>query len=442
MESTDSDINDLLGFLNPETRLDVLILTLQHVNEAIDSVPFPSWISKRGLDLVQQLMKLLKSPSTPSQLHAVVWRILVNLAGTEDSKLLQEIASNHDIIGRVSDCAFTNNPHRTRAVEVISNMTRQPLSCQSVWDSLSRDSNDLTFLTVLVRHFVGEQSQEDDVNASEWSTTGTSSNSCKSSSHPPNAADNRLGDISGFCLRNLSQLVDVRRALTFGRASAQHNRGRPHDELSLSSSSSPPPLDHSALHTPIPTVSQTAQEVSTECGSTTNFGLLVKILPMIRHERVLRRSSAVDIVKNCCFDTELHASILALPDIIVHILRPLIGPEPLNEDENDTFPVDLQYMEPSKEREQVTSIRSSLLQTLYQLCSTQCGREFLRRNGAYYVLRELHKCEKNEEVLLYCENVVGVLIRDEDEIGFDNLKELGDSGDDCATKGTKVVEIQ
>lgn len=69
-----------------------------------------------------------------------------------------------------------------------------------------------------------------------------------------------------------------------------------------------------------------------------------------------------------------------------------------------------------------------LLDSLGQLCATRKAREFLRSNGTYEILRELHKWENSNEgdkmCLIACENVVDILIRTEDEIGEDNLKTL------------------
>lgn len=52
-----------------------------------------------------------------------------------------------------------------------------------------------------------------------------------------------------------------------------------------------------------------------------------------------------------------------------------------------------------------------LLEALLQLCATKIGREYLRDNNAYIILRELHKWEKDPSVLLACENVVDILIK-------------------------------
>lgn len=52
-----------------------------------------------------------------------------------------------------------------------------------------------------------------------------------------------------------------------------------------------------------------------------------------------------------------------------------------------------------------------LLEALGQLCATKKGRECMRDNNAYVILREFHKWEKDKAILLACENVVDILIK-------------------------------
>lgn len=85
-------------------------------------------------------------------------------------------------------------------------------------------------------------------------------------------------------------------------------------------------------------------------------------------------------------------------------------------------------MSPDKQRESDPDIRKMLIDSLNQLCATRKARDFLRSKGTYEILRELHKWENTNAgdklCLISCENVVDILIRTEDEIGEDNLKQL------------------
>lgn len=65
--------------------------------------------------------------------------------------------------------------------------------------------------------------------------------------------------------------------------------------------------------------------------------------------------------------------------------------------------------------------RIILLEALAQLCATRKGREILRKQNTYIILREYHKWEQNKNALLICENVVDILIRYEILLLFYNL---------------------
>lgn len=95
-----------------------------------------------------------------------------------------------------------------------------------------------------------------------------------------------------------------------------------------------------------------------------------------------------------------------------------------------TFCIDFaqffKYLEADKQREAIPELRRLLLEALIQLCVTKAGRIHLRQKGTYEIMREYHKWEgKNcETTLKICEDLVDVLIRTEDEIGYDNLKDV------------------
>ena len=51
-------------------------------------------------------------------------------------------------------------------------------------------------------------------------------------------------------------------------------------------------------------------------------------------------------------------------DILPRLLLPLAGPEEFDEDDMEKLPVDLQYLEPDKEREPDTKIRCMLVEAV------------------------------------------------------------------------------
>ncbi|XP_055375231.1 protein HGH1 homolog [Condylostylus longicornis] len=175
-------------------------------------------------------------------------------------------------------------------------------------------------------------------------------------------------------------------------------------------------------------LTQTTKGRELICNS--KYNLMEKIIPFTSYnENTIRRGGTIGILKNICFDPVYHDFVLNDKDDILHcLLYPLIGPEEYTDEENEKFPIELQYMPETKCREEDPDLRVMLLECLLQLCATKKHREFLRSKGTYEILREYHKWElnvgKDKKALLLCENVVDILIKKEEEIGLDNYKEI------------------
>lgn len=154
--------------------------------------------------------------------------------------------------------------------------------------------------------------------------------------------------------------------------------------------------------------------------------MLIRILPFTNHpDNLIRRGGATGILKNVCFDSARHDWLLSESvNVLPFILLPLAGPEEYSEEDNDKFPIELQYLDADKQREPDVDLRNMLLDCLSQLCATTRSRELLRSKGAYEILREYHKWETSRKALYYCENIVNILLRTEEEIGEDDLSNL------------------
>ncbi|CAB3252653.1 unnamed protein product [Arctia plantaginis] len=150
---------------------------------------------------------------------------------------------------------------------------------------------------------------------------------------------------------------------------------------------------------------------------------LLKLLPFCNftHSNV-RRGGAVGTIRNLSFDPQFHDFLISNDvDLLSYLLLPLMGNEEFKDEEMDELPLTLQYLPKDKVRDDDADIRKMLLETLNKLCVKKKGREFLRDNGVYYVLREYHKWEKDPKVRLCCENVVDILIQKEEEVGTEDL---------------------
>lgn len=168
---------------------------------------------------------------------------------------------------------------------------------------------------------------------------------------------------------------------------------------------------------------------------------LIKLLPFCNYEQsTIRRGGAIGTIRNLSFDKGYHDFLLNSDlDLLTYLLNPLMGNEDYPDEEMDKLPIALQYLPKEKRRETDVDIRKMILETLNKLCTRRQGREILRENGVYYVLREYHKWEKDPRVLLACENVVDILIQKEDEVGAEDLSSV-DVPEDMKEKFAQMDE--
>ena len=84
----------------------------------------------------------------------------------------------------------------------------------------------------------------------------------------------------------------------------------------------------------------------------------------------------------------------------------------MTEEENDCLPIDLQYLPSEKKRETINDVIITLVQALHKLCSTQKGRDAMRKWNVYVILRELDKAtiEVNKATKQYLDNRMFILV--------------------------------
>ena len=141
----------------------------------------------------------------------------------------------------------------------------------------------------------------------------------------------------------------------------------------------------------------------------------------------VRRGGIISTLRNCCLDADLHEFLLSdKVEILPRLLLPLAGPTPedADPDEVEQLPMDLQYLDEDKKREEDPDLRKLLLESMLQLCAKKDNRIKVRDSNAYVILREYHKAEKDANVRLVCENLVDLLIKKEEEINVENYHEV------------------
>ncbi|XP_016072054.1 PREDICTED: protein HGH1 homolog, partial [Miniopterus natalensis] len=151
-----------------------------------------------------------------------------------------------------------------------------------------------------------------------------------------------------------------------------------------------------------------------------------RLLPLVQYpDSPVRRAGVVGTLRNCCFEHRHHEWLLGPEvDILPFLLLPLAGPEDFSEEEMERLPMDLQYLPPDKQRESDANIRKMLIEAIMLLTATAPGRQQVRDQGAYLILRELHSWEPESDVRVTCEKLIQVLIGDEPEHGMENLLEV------------------
>lgn len=170
-----------------------------------------------------------------------------------------------------------------------------------------------------------------------------------------------------------------------------------------------------------------------------------KLVVFTEHPSDLRRRGVASTIKNACFDLPTHSSFLSPTQInlLPYLLLPLMGPEEYPDDEMSKLPEDLQLLPPTKKRDPEVDILTTHVESVLLLATARSGREALRGNGVYPVLREAHLAVEDEGFRDAVDRVVQVLMADENPQDPDpearvlevEEEEKGDDDDD------KVVEI-
>lgn len=144
------------------------------------------------------------------------------------------------------------------------------------------------------------------------------------------------------------------------------------------------------------------------------------------NDHIELRLSIIELIRNCCIDYRYHERIISEedPELLVRLVMPLAGGEVLTDEEMESLPLDLQYLPDDKQRELNADIRRLLIEAIHQFCSTKYGREIIRSTNIYYHLREYYRWEQREDLREVLMRLIDVIIKKEDEINVDNLREL------------------
>ncbi|GJJ11446.1 hypothetical protein Clacol_005679 [Clathrus columnatus] len=182
-----------------------------------------------------------------------------------------------------------------------------------------------------------------------------------------------------------------------------------------------------------------------------------KVISFTEHKDTIRRGGVAAVIKNCCFHAQAHKALLSLEDtevsvppstvkapgvnILPAILLPLTGPEELDLEDQEKLPAILQFMPSTKRRESDGLVRLTHVESLLLLCTTRWGREFLRSNGTYEIVRVMYETEPIEKISEHVERLVNLLKRDESEETLKTDDEIEKSQEEEDSEDERITEV-
>ncbi|THU78941.1 DUF383-domain-containing protein [Dendrothele bispora CBS 962.96] len=152
---------------------------------------------------------------------------------------------------------------------------------------------------------------------------------------------------------------------------------------------------------------------------------LAKVVSFTEHKDRIRRGGVASTIKNCAFHARGHRAMLNTEDVRVcvppskveapgigvlpYILLPLAGPEEFDLEDQEKLPESLQFLPPDKTREPDNTLRLTYVETLLLLCHTRWGRDYLRANGVYEIVRAAHEAETVDKISEHVERLVQLI---------------------------------
>ncbi|EEB96413.1 hypothetical protein MPER_04460, partial [Moniliophthora perniciosa FA553] len=96
-----------------------------------------------------------------------------------------------------------------------------------------------------------------------------------------------------------------------------------------------------------------------------------------------------------------------------YILLPLAGPEEFDLEDQEKLHPALQLLPSDKAREPDAALRLTFVETLLLLSHTRWGRDFVRANGVYEIIRAAHEVETVDKISEHMERLVTLIKGDE-----------------------------
>ena len=141
------------------------------------------------------------------------------------------------------------------------------------------------------------------------------------------------------------------------------------------------------------------------------------LIPQLGSKTPLRRRASLGVMRNCMFEHKDHEWVLQDEmDMLTEVLLLIRGPEPF-EDAKDTDGMSerLKNVPSTKKREDDIECKKLIADILTLFTATRFGRDQLKKQKAYPIVREFDREEKNETVSQKLYDLVHVLLLDDPE---------------------------
>lgn len=130
-------------------------------------------------------------------------------------------------------------------------------------------------------------------------------------------------------------------------------------------------------------------------------------------------------------------------DVIPPLLLPLCNENllsALDDEEQDSLPQELQFLDEGKKVERDPALRAMLVESLLLLGTTLYGRRCMRERGVYVVVRELHKNETDERIGESVLRLVNILKREESQATLEDRQGEEDEGSAEKSKDQRAID--
>jgi hypothetical protein len=150
-----AEVDELCGFLAPNTRIDVQSIALHHIL-SFTGTPEGRNMIVNSENLINSITKLAFSDNTQKQLNKDAFFTLINLSADEQvaSKLLKADGNNNFLLNSLIDYVLNEtSKFADVACAILSNLSRGKCHSQLIYDNTNRDAFETLLKVFTIENF-------------------------------------------------------------------------------------------------------------------------------------------------------------------------------------------------------------------------------------------------------------------------------------------------